>query len=242
MAEPSPLYSLDVLQHAFVEMGLLRTKEVAQVCRAWAAGAQAAHSWWRGLLSAAEAEKERGNDCFRRGDTVSARNCYSRALEMLDSRSSRAWTAGVRGDASTQLELACLTNRAACYLKDRDAAAAAVDTCAAVFDSRLESARDAHRNVAAKAALRLVEAAEQHAGRISETPESLGRFSSGRAAARAAATEARHLVRPLASGMVRNAVEAEARHGLVAQDAEQHLELFMSIAEGCSRSGARTQA
>ena len=49
MAEPSPLYSLDVLQHAFVEMGLLRTKEVAQVCRAWAAGAQAAHSWWRGL-------------------------------------------------------------------------------------------------------------------------------------------------------------------------------------------------
>ena len=84
MAEPSPLYSLDVLQHAFVEMGLLRTKEVAQVCRAWAAGAQAAHSWWRGLLSAAEAEKERGNDCFRRGDTVSARNCYSRALEMLD--------------------------------------------------------------------------------------------------------------------------------------------------------------
>ena len=33
---------------------------------------------------AEEAEKERGNDCFRRGDTVSARTCYSRALEMLD--------------------------------------------------------------------------------------------------------------------------------------------------------------
>ena len=30
MAEPSPLYSLDVLQHAFVEMGMLRTKEVAK--------------------------------------------------------------------------------------------------------------------------------------------------------------------------------------------------------------------
>ena len=43
----------------------------------------------------------------------------------------------VRQDANLELELTCLSNRAACYLKNDDISLAVEDTAAAVFDERL---------------------------------------------------------------------------------------------------------
>ena len=158
VAAPEAAYVPDVLLHLFIFLRERHAEEAAPVCWAWARAFANAREWSGNLASAAEHEKESGNERFRAGDTKAAINYYTAAIQSL--AQSNDWST-VTPDANLELELTCLSNRAACYLKNDDIFLAVEDTAAAVFDGRLQLARIALRGVAVKAALRLSEAAER---------------------------------------------------------------------------------
>jgi hypothetical protein len=193
-AAQSAILSVDVLQHAFTAMGVHATSKAANVCKTWQTAALAVSSWSTGLLAQATAEKNAGNELFRRGDAASAHSRYTHGLKLLAEL--RSWNAGTSSEEAAQLELACHANRAACSLQRQDVAAAADDAFAATFDAHLQPARRAQPMIATKAALRLMEAAERATASGLQLGSASERFGSPQAAARAAVMEARYLLRP----------------------------------------------
>jgi hypothetical protein len=79
----APLLLPDVLHHLLAALGEIRGEEVALTCRAWAHAFASAKSRHRNIATAAEYDKEAGNERFRAGDIVAAINCCLYACSNL---------------------------------------------------------------------------------------------------------------------------------------------------------------
>ena len=229
-AEVGAVLTPDALHHLFVTLGKARAVEVAPVCWPWAQAFASASEWADGLAPAAEDDKRMGNERFGAGDMVAAIKCYTAAIERV-----AQWNAWRNHPPQelVNLELACLSNRAACCLRLRDFAQAVDDTAAAVFDGRFQSARNELRGVAIKAALRLLEAVEgAERARPVDVAVVSERFGSFDMAKRAAVMEAEHYARTQASASLHLQITERAKLlGVLARE-EDVLPLLMAVAHG----------
>ena len=220
----------DALHHLFVTLGKARAKEAVPVCWAWVQAFVSASEWADRLATAAEHDKKTGNERFGAGDMVAAIKYYTAAIEGVT-----RWNAWSKHPTHVlgNLELACLSNRAACHLKQQNFVQAVDDAAAAAFDGRFQPARNDLRSVAIKAALRLLDALE---GAESSRPMDVAvvseKFGSFAMAKRAAVMEAEHLARAQATSPLYFQITERARFLGVWAREEDVFPLMIAIARG----------